>query len=94
MQHNLLMFGFIEIKEEFAVNIFKTVIISWYRVLLEMIFLSKFIIVSNLYKNMQKGTVKRWKSNKKKILSRKWNRRKNVSNLTMKQSKKYQTTAK
>jgi hypothetical protein len=28
MQHNLLMFGFIEIKEEFAVNIFKTVIIS------------------------------------------------------------------
>ena len=48
MQQNLLMFGFIEIKDDFAVNIFKTVIFSIYRALSEMIYWNKFIIVSNL----------------------------------------------
>lgn len=59
LQQSLLMFGFIEIKDEFAVNIFKTVIMYLCRVLLEMIFLRKFTTVSNLLKSMQRDLAKR-----------------------------------
>ena len=41
MQQSLLMFGFIEIKDEFAVNIFKTVQLLTFRASLEMIYCSK-----------------------------------------------------
>ena len=94
MQQNLLMFGFIEIKEDFAVNIFKTVIISWCRDLLEMIFSSRSIIVSNSYKNTQRNTVRMWESSLKKILRRRWSPQKIVSGLTMKQSRNYPTIVK
>lgn len=41
IQQTLLMFGFIEIKDEFAVNIFKTVFFVLFRVLFEKICFKK-----------------------------------------------------